>query len=293
MKRVILVVVFMLALGILATAQSGGLTIGTFPPLNNGMTSLTYQGSDNTFHFTRTDGTFSGVLIFDNSAEPGYPNTHDLSVDSVNVDGQRNIGTYHYDYNKAGYVVSSVMDLDQDGHFSVGGSGGGGIANDPYTGDTCIPYNVLANGACNVPSSLHIASNGKVSQYLGMALDSGANGVSTIVRAINGSATGTVTSYPVWTVPAKGYGASDFYELSWVGVVMSPSRGAAAVAAWNFTDSSGPNSCSSQLTAFGSVGDRLELTCRFYSVPGTPVTITVTTISGSPTYASNLRVIIH
>lgn len=293
MKRTILLVVFLLALGIVALAQPQSGSIATFPPPNTSITGFTYQASNNTYHFTRTDGTFSGVVVFDNSAEPGFPYTHDLGVDSVNVDGQHNLATYHYDYNKGSYVVSSLMNLDQDGHFSVGGSGGGGIATDPYSGDTCIPYNVLANGSCNVPSSLHIAASGKVSQYLGLPLDPDANGTSVIAKAINGSATGTVTNYPVWTTPSSGYGGSEFYELSWVGVVTGPSLGAAAVATWNFTDESGPNSCSSQLTAFGSVGDRLELTCRFYSVPNTPINITVTTVSGSPTYASHVRVIIH
>jgi hypothetical protein len=291
MKRTILLVVIVLALGIVALAQSG--SIGTFPPPNNGSTGFTYESSNNTYHFTRTDGTFSGMVIFENSAAPGYPNTHDFSVDGVNVDGQRNLITYHYNHNLGSYGVSSLMDLDQDGHFSLGASGGGGIASDPYSGDTCIPYNALALGACNVPTSLHIDPSGRVSQYLGLSLDSGANGTSTIARAINGTVTGTVSNYPVWTVPAKGYGASDFYELSWVGVVTSPANGAAATATWNFTDESGSNSCSSPLTAFGSVGNRLELTCRFYSIPNTPVNISVTTVSGSPTYASHLRVIIH
>jgi hypothetical protein len=289
MKRTILLVVFVLALGIVAIAQQAG----TFPAPNNGTTGFTYQSSDNTYHFTRTDGSFSNVLIFDNSAEPGYPNTHDFSADGVNVDGQRNLATFHYDYNKGSYVVSSLLILDQDGHFSLGASGGGGIASDPYTGDTCIPYNALANGTCNVPSSLHITYNGRVSQYQGLALDPNSNGTSMIAKGINGSSTGTISNYAVWTTPASGYGSSEFYEISWEGVVTTPANGATAVATWNFTDESGPNSCSSPVTAFGSVGNRLELTCRFYSVPNTPIHISVTTFSASPTYASHLRVMIH
>jgi hypothetical protein len=159
------------------------------------------------------------------------------------------------------------MDLDQDGHFSVGGSSGGGIATDPATGDTCIPYNALARGACNVPTALHINSNGKVSQYMGLALDPGANGTSLIAKAVNGSATGTVSNYLAWTTPSSGYGASDFYEVSWVGVVTGPANGAAATATWNFTDESGPNSCSSPLTPFGSVGNRLQPAPRLNSHP--------------------------
>lgn len=291
MKRMILLVVFLLGLGILALAQQQTWSIGAFPPPNNGATGLTYQSSNNTFHFTRTDGTFSSVVIFENSAEPGYPNTHDYSTDGVNIDGQRNLATYHYNSNTGSYVLSSGMDLDQDGHFSIGAGSGGGIATDPYTGDTCVPYNVNTNGACNVPNAMHISVGGTISQYQGLA--TGGNGLSTIVKVVNGTATGSVSNYPVWTTPANGYGASDFYELSWVGVVTSPAPGARAAAAWNFVDESGSNSCSSGLLSFGYVGNRVELTCRFYSMPNSPVALSVITFGGSPTYASHVRVTIH
>ena len=293
MKRTILVVVALLTLVIVALAQAQTGVIGTFPPPNNGTTGFTYQPSTNTYHFTRTDGTFSNMLVFENSAEPGYPFTNDFSADSVNVDGQRDLITYHYNTDKESYAISSLLDLDEDGHFSLGSSSGGGIATDPGTGDTCIPYNALVNGACNVPAALHVASTGQISQYLGLPLDTGGRGTSMIARAVNGSATGTVNDYLAWTTPAAGYGASDFYEVSWVGVVTTPSNGARAVATWNFTDESGPNSCSSVAMAFGAPGNRLELSCRFYSVPNTPVNLSVMTLGGNPTYASHLRVIIH
>lgn len=290
MKRTILLVVFLLGIAIVALAQQTG-GIGSFPPPNNGLTGFTYQASNNTFHFTRTDGTFSSVLVFDNSAEPGYPYTNDFSIDAVNVDGQRNLTTYHYNTQMGNYEISSLMDLDQDGHFSLGGSGGGGIASDPNTGDTCIPYNATVNGACNVPNSMHITVGGTVSRYQG--LPTSGNGISSIAKVIDGTAAGTVTNYPVWTIPASGYGASDYYEVSWVGVVTTPVFNTKVIATWNFTDDSGPNSCSSPLASFTRVGDRLELTCHFYSAPSTLVSISVMTYGGSPTYASHVRVIIH
>jgi hypothetical protein len=214
-------------------------------------------------------------------------------MDAVNTDGQRELITYHFNNRTGNYEKSSQLNLDQDYHFALGSFNGGGIGSDPSTGDTCIPINILANGTCNVPSSLHINSQGAVSQYLGLPLDPGGHGTSTIARAVNGSATGTVSNWPTWTTPASGYGASDFYEVSWVGVVTSGATGTSAVATWTFTDESGPNSCSSANTAFGFVGNRLELTCRFYSMPSTPINLSVTTMGGSPTYASHLRVIIH
>lgn len=293
MKRTILLGVFLLTLAIVVLAQAQTGTIGTFPPPNNGTTGFTYQPSTSTYHFTRTDGTFSNMLVFDNSAEPGYPNTNDFSADGVNVDGQRDLVTYHYNNEKGGYQISSLLDLDEDGHFSLGSSSGGGISTDPTTGDTCIPYNALVNGACNVPGAMHIAVTGQVSQYMGLPLDPSGHGTSMIAKAVNGSATGTVNAYLAWTTPASGYGASDFYEVSWVGVVTAPAFGARATATWNFTDESGPNSCSSATTAFGAPGNRLELSCRFYSAPNTPINISVTTFGGNPTYASHLRVIIH
>ncbi len=293
MKRMILVVVLVLTLGIFALAQQQGGLIGTFPPPNNGTTAFTYQASSNTYHFTRTDGSFSSVLVFDNSAEPGYPTTNDFSTDAVNVDGQRDLITYHYNNDKGAYQISSLLDIDEDGHFALGSSSGGGIGSDPTTGDTCIPLNVLENGPCNVAGALHINTEGQVSQYLGLPLDPGGRGTSMIARAVNGTATGTVIGWPVWTTPTSGYGATDYYELSWVGVVTTPAFGAEATATWNFTDESGPNSCTSPRTPFGAVGNRIDLTCRFYSMPGAPITISVATIGGSPTYASHLRVIVH
>jgi len=293
MKRVILLLAAVLSIVMVAAPQTT--TTGNFPPPNNGSTALTYQSSNSTYHFTRTDGTFSNVLVFDNSSSPGYPLTNDFSADSVNVDGQRDMITYHYDSSTQSYQRSSLLNLDQDGHFALGSSSGGGIASDPATGDTCIPYNILANveqPVCNVPSSLHINTQGKLSQYMGLPLDAGGNGTSTIAKAINGSASGTVSNYLAWTTPANGYGATEYYEVSWVGVVTSPASGNTAVATWNFTDESGPNSCSSGLVTFGSVGNRLELTCRFFSAPNTPVSITVS-MAGNPTYASHFRVIIH
>jgi hypothetical protein len=293
MKRVILLLAVVLTVVMVAVPQPPAGGIGYFPPPNNGTTGFTYQPSSNTYHFTRTDGTFSNVLVFDNSLTPGFPNTNDFSADSVNTDGQRDMITYHYNSATSSYQKSSLLNLDQDGHFALGSSSGGGIGSDPSSGDTCIPVNILANGPCNVPSSLHINSQGKFSQYQGLPLDGGGNGMSTIVKAVNGTASGSVNNYLAWTTPATGYGATEFYEVSWVGVVTSPAPGTTAAVTWNFIDESGPNSCSSPLAVFGSVGNRLELTCRFYSSPNTPVSVSVLTMGGSPTYGSHLRVIIH
>ena len=287
MKRVVLLVVILLGVALVALAQT---QISAWAPPNDGQTHLTYDVQHRAYHLTRTDGTFGYVMIYDNSAEPGYPNTHDFSAEAVNVDGQHSIVTYHWNVATQSYIVSSAIDLDEDGHFSLGAGNGGGIATDPNTGDTCIPYNANIIGACNVPNALHIAAGGTITQYLG--LTTSGHGISPIVSVIDGSAMGSVANYLVWTTPSSGYGATEYYEVSWVGVVTSPSLGGNAVATWSFTDESGPNSCSSPLTPFGAAGNRIELTCHFYSVPNTPVKISVMT-SGSPTYASHLRVIIH
>lgn len=287
MKRTVLLLGILLVLAVIALAQQ---QLNTWPPPSDGQTYLTYDAPHRTYHLTRTDGTFGNVLILDNSAEPGYPTTHDFSADSVNADGQHSIVTYHWNNSTQSYLVSSALDLDQDGHFSLGAGSGGGIATDPGTGDTCVPYNANTNGSCNVSTSMHINQSGMVSQYLG--LPTAGRGISTIANVVNGSATGSVSNYLVWTTPSSGYGATEFYEVSWVGVVTAPAIGATAVATWSFTDQSGPNSCSSPLVPFNGVGHRLELTCHFYSAANSPIKISVT-INGSPTYASNLRVIIH
>ena len=292
MKRMVLLVVCLVTVTVVALAQQQTGVIGTFPPPNNGTTGFSYQASSNTYHFTRTDGSFSNVLVFDNSAEPGYPNTHDFSTDSVNVDGQRDLATYHYNSQAGGYMLSSLLDLDEDSHFLLGAASGAGIGSDPSTGDTCIPTNIsVGNNGCSVPHAMHWTIGGTVNRYQGLPTDG--NGIVSIVRVINGSATGTVDNYNVWTTPVTGYGALDYYELSWVGVVTGAAPAAVARASWQFSDESGPNSCSSPTTGFGAVGNRLELTCHFYSIPNTPVTISVETFGGNPTYASHLRVLIQ
>lgn len=301
MKRIVPIALFVAILLVALLARRTGETvamaqltngIGSFPPPNNGATALTFSSSGNAYHLTRTDGSFSPVLIFDNSMEPGYPHTHDFSTDEVNVDGQRVLATYHYNYGTASYNVSTLLDLDEDRHFLLGARSGAGIGSDPTTGDTCIPTDVsVGNNGCSLPNAMHWTIGGTVNRYQGLPTDG--NGLSMIAKVVNGSATGPVTNYGVWTTPSSGYGASDFYEISWVGVVTSPSPGATAFAVWNFTDESGPNSCSSGAMFFGATGNRIDLTCRFYSVPNTPIKISVVTAGGNPTYASHVRVIIH
>ena len=290
MKRTILVVVFLLAVTLVALAQQQTAGIGAFPPPNSGQTGFTYQASTGTYHFTRTDSSFSGVVVYDNSGTPGFPNTNGLGIDLFDAICQLSMITYHHNNNTGAYEKSSHLALDGDYHFALGSASGGGIGSDTSVGDTCIPINILANGTCNVRTSLHINTGGAVSRYLGLPLDPGGNGASSIARAVNGTATGTVSNWPVWTTPSSGYGSSDFYELSWVGVVTSAAPGASAIATWTFTDDSGPNSCSSLPAGFGFAGNHLELTCRFHSVPNAPINLSVTTLGGTPTYASHLRV---
>src|SRR5215469_2295080 len=118
MKRTVLLVVILLGIALVAFAQT---QINTWTPPNDGQTHLSYDVAHRAYHLTRTDSTFGSVLIYDNSAEPGYPNTHDFSTDYVNVDGQHSIVTYHWNNLTQAYIVSSSLDMDQDGHFSIGG----------------------------------------------------------------------------------------------------------------------------------------------------------------------------
>jgi hypothetical protein len=290
MKTTVIVVCLLLAGFVLISLPVGGQT-GGFPAPNDGGTHLTYDSAHRTYHLTRTDGTFGSVLRFENSAAPGYPNTNDFSTEDINVDGQTNLCTYHWFGTK--YIVSSCLNLDQDGHFSLGGGNLGGIANDPGTGETCIPTNVNLIGNCNVPTALKIGSGGQVTSYLGLTVSNG-NGISTNpAHAGNTALTGNVSDYVAWITPASGYGAQQMYEIVWVGVVVSASPGATAFATWNFTDDSGRNSCSSPSLPFGALGDRIELTCHFFSVPNSQIRLSVTIRGGSPTYSSQEVVLIH
>jgi len=293
-QKAAVLVAFVLGLGLVAFAQSGGgWTIQPFPPPNNSGTAsaFTFQ-SPNVYHFTRTDGAFGPVVIWDNSATPGYPYTNDFSMDSINVDGQRDLATYHYNAKTGSYGVSTLLNLDQDSHFILGAATGAGIGSDPHTGDTCIPSSIsIGQNGCNLANAMHWTIDGTVNKYQGLATDG--NGISTIAKVLNGSVTGGVTNFPVWTTPASGYGAADYYEVSWVGVVTGASPNTTAVATWSFTDESGPNFCTSAQVGFGGVGNRLELTCRFFSVPNSPISFSLGTFGGSPTYVSHVRVLIH
>lgn len=294
MKTILMVLFLLLAGFVLVSLPVGGQTggMGSYPPPGgtNG-TFLTYDASHRTYHLTRTDGIFGSVLRFENSAEPGYPNTNDFSTDDVNVDGQRNLCTYHW--NGSSYIVSSCLDLDQDGHFSLGGGSLGGIANDPATGETCIPTDANLPGGCNVPTALRINSSGQVSQYLGLTVSNGDGITTNPAHAGNTSLTGNVSNFVAWTTSASGYGAQQMYEVVWVGVVVSPSPGATAFARWDFTDDSGPNSCFGPSSPFGVVGNRIELTCHFFSVPNSQIKLSVVITGGNPTYSSQEVVLIH
>ena len=283
-------------LSLIALRLSNAPGAATFPPPNTGATTLTYKTSNNTFHFTRTDGVFSNMVIFDNSADPCFAQgSNDFTGIASNSDGQTNFETFHNagSCGTPSYIVSSLLDLDQDSHFVLGAGTATGIGSSPTTFDTCIPTNITVGAdGCSIANALHINTGGTIIKYQGLTL--GGNGIIGLGTPTDGSASGTVTSFVAWTTPATGYGAAAFYEVSWVGTVSSAGAGETATATWNFTDETGANSCTSGSVPFGATHVRIDLTCRFFSAANTQVKLTVTTSTGTtPTYTSHIRINIH
>jgi len=263
---VLLAITLALVFSFLATAQGQG---GSFGGI------LTYDPTNNWVLFTDRTGTWHAPLVLHNSAAPSNSGVQFL----LNTDDQFEIQTFNKGY------LTSFLDLDTDGSAIIYGSGGGGVGIEAATGDTCIPATQTA--PCS-SQALRVAPNGILKQYLGQP--TAGHGMSTILFSRDSTLTGSFGPFTIYTTDPTGYGSGGLYRLTGYMTVTGASSGSTMLFTTGFTDETGLQYQNTGLPVpFQAVGDSLPFTFILYSQPGKPITISTTTLGGSPTYSIHLR----
>jgi hypothetical protein len=292
-------------------AQAQFLTTG-----DTAQTTLTYSSTNPAgYLLTQHDQGFNGVLYITSTGGVGPANANSNAsgdylayhVVSVNTDNQVNYETWSCfipggsgcTYLTTGtptYTISSRMQLDSDGHFALGSGSGGGIASDPTTGNTCIPYNANQLGACNVPTALNINTTGVISKYLGQNTAGSAIGI----KVYEGSSTltGNFGPYTIFTTPTgtSGYGANpQQYQMIGYISIANDNPGATCYAKVLYTDDTGPTSAQTSSFKCASIGQNsgsAGFNFNFRAVPGTPIQTQIFSTSGNVQYNISEKLIL-
>jgi hypothetical protein len=253
-------------LSFLTTAHGQGSILGGI---------VTYNPQNDWVLFTDNTGTWHAPLAMTNSAAPS-----DSVVEfTVNTDDQFVIQTY------GGGNPTSLLDVDVDGSAALYGSAGGGIGVDANTGDTCIPS--TRPSPCS-PTSLRVASSGVLTQYMGQP--TAGNGMPTILYYADTSLSGSFGPYTIFTTSASGYGSSGLYRLTGYMTVTTASNGSTMQFQASYYDESGLQSQTSGAPIpFQSVGEKLPFSFVIYSQANSPISISMVTLGGNPTYTVHLR----
>jgi len=236
---------------------------------------MTYDPQNEWILFTDKTGTWHAPLAITNSAAPS-----DSVVEfTVNTDDQFVIQQY------AGGNPQSFLDLDSDGSASIYGSGGGGVGVDGASGDTCIPS--TRPNPCST-LALRVNTDGVLTQYQGQATFG--NGMSTILYSADATLSGSFGPYTIFTTNASGYGSGGMYRISGYMTVTSSAPAATMQFMAMYSDESGPQAeTSGNPVPFGGVGEKLPFSTVFYCMPGTPISISLVTLGGSPSYTFHIR----
>jgi hypothetical protein len=283
---------------------------------NPTQTTLGYNGSNPAgYLLTQHDQGFNGVLYITSTGGVGPSNANaDASgnylayhVVSVNIDNQVNYETWSCfipggsgcTYQSTGtptYVISSRMQLDSDGHFALGSGSGGGIASDPTTGNTCIPYNANQLGACNVPTALNINPTGAIVTYLGQ--NTAGTGIGIKVYEGSSTLTGNFGPYTIFTTPSGSseYGSNP-QQYQMIGYISTANNnaGATCYAKVLYTDDTGPNSAQTspfKCAAVGQNSGSAGFNFTFRALPGTTIQTQVFSSAGTVQYNISEKLIL-
>jgi hypothetical protein len=263
-------------------------------------TSLNYSNSQSAFFLVQNDGAFDPVLYIVNSATPGYlAGTGDYHEVSVNVDGQVDYTTHHW--NGSAFQISSLLDLDQDSHFGLASFSGGGIADDPITGDTCIPASVTPI-SCKALAE-HISSAGIMNQYLGVAtvgighagvevfrsIASRSTNLSFTIPPLAGGANTTAAACP--SSGANCPGSLGLYDVVTLFTVSVAGTASTLLAQISYTDDVqaqtnkpclliGPGGVTTTAQSMVNVGDTMTADCKIWAAANTNITL-VWTFAGT------------
>jgi hypothetical protein len=265
---IVLVILVIATLSVLRTAHGQSSLFGGI---------MSYDPTNDWVLFTDKTGTWHAPLAITNAAAP-----KDSVIElTVNTDDQFVLQAY------SGGTPKSFLDVDVNGSASLYGSAGGGVGVDNNTGDTCIPSTVPS--PCG-PTSLHVNPDGMVDQYLGQT--TAGRGISTILYSADATLTGSFGPYTIFTTnTTQGYnGSNGMYRVTGYMTVTGAAPGSSAQFVMNYTDEAiAQYQNTGTPVTFQSVGDKLPFNFEFYSVAGQPITISILTTGGSPTYTFHVR----
>jgi len=221
-------------------------------------------------------GQWLAVQYYANAAS--YPNV--VSAFTVNQDGQFEMQTLKNCSTQC--VVSTLLNLDMDGHVDLWGSAGGGLSTN-IQGDTCL---AATSGGCG---NIRISANGGFSQYKGLPAISG-SGMPFIVYGVPPtSLTGAFGPFTLFSAPANGYGANSLYEITGYAVATNSQPNSTIRLTVNYTDTQGAKSQSTAAIPFSAAGDILPFQFVLQSAPGSVITFSSFTNPGT-TYNVQLGV---
>ena len=266
-KRPILVLVLCLVglFTVLASAQGQGSLFGGI---------ISYDPGNQWVTFTDHTGTWHAPLAIHNASAP----SNSITEFVVNTDDQFEIQTF----NKGS--LAGFLEIDTNGSAALYGGQGGGIGTDNSTGDTCIPTTLTA--PCGA-TSLRIATNGLVKQYLGQ--NTAGWGMPAILFTADSTLSGSFGPYTIFTTNSSGYASSGMYRLSGYITATNTQLGSSMQFVATYTDEVAQQTqVSGTPVPFGVVGANLPFSLIFYSQAGKPINISTQTI-GEPTYTIHLR----
>ena len=221
-------------------------------------------------------GQWLAVQYYANAA--AYPDV--VSAFTVNQDGQFEMQTLKN--CKAQCVVSTLLNLDMDGHVDLWGSAGGGLSTNTQ-GDTCL---AATSGGCG---NIRISANGGFSQYKGLPAVSG-NGMPFIVYGVPSTPlTGPFGPFTLFTAPSSGYGTNALYEVTGYAVATNSQPSSTLLMTVQYTDSQGSRAQSTSTVPFSVAGDILPFQFVLQCAPNSPITFTSATSPGT-TYSVQVAV---
>ena len=213
-------------------------------------------------------GQWLAVQYYANAAS--FPDV--VSAFTVNQDGQFEMQTLKN--CKVQCVVSTLLNLDMDGHVDLWGSAGGGLSTN-IRGDTCL---ASTNGGCD---NIRISANGGFSQYKGLPAISG-NGMPFVVYGTPPtSLRGSFGPFTLFAAPSTGYGANALYEVIGYAVATNSIENSTLQITISYTDTLGARIQATAPAAFSVAGEIVPFDFILQAAPNSAVIFTSATASGT------------
>lgn len=246
----------------------------------NSSTSMKFDPTVNggAYLVNRVDGLAASVMYFRN-LNPTAVAYNTYTAAYLNTDGE-----FHWDTYISGALSSSLV-LDVDGHVSLYGSSGGGIATDYITGETCIPPGT--NGRPASFCTRFSSTTGGMTQYQGQTLYGGGAHVTVAIGA--SSLSSAITNFTMFTTNASGYCSAGVYRVEVTVQGTAASAGATVAVSVGYTSSAGAATQSSPAQSVATTGSAFTAIFLVDANASSAITIS-TTVANSPSYKISFRV---